>query len=362
MTNSSEQSQTSRTSNPVDLLRRIQLSIDGFARGESVSTWVNNELLKEATAEIERLTRGMNGQAEVMVAREREFAAALLRIEELERANVGLATESERRRAALERCQIEAARCPTGCPQCVKIIDIAYEAKRGSPSETAGEPAPTAVRFTFDAGRMEPVLEWTRMPSGAYVVLAGTADNFDSLWFDREGRHPKSELIFASLIPQPTQATTEAMLARTRSAQKAPETSERPAHPLDGYCPGKRYIRSKLFQQFLEQDFWHAHHVDLVWRYNGEDVHEEADWLKDVWYALRDPSEKAPETSGKPVFVSTKKMLAELIAGLEEIATNSPMSAGTRSRLRGLIAESSHLLTDAADRASEKASGESHGG
>jgi hypothetical protein len=40
-----------------DLLRRIQLSIDGFARGEHVSTWVNNELLKEAKAEIDRLHR-----------------------------------------------------------------------------------------------------------------------------------------------------------------------------------------------------------------------------------------------------------------------------------------------------------------
>lgn len=43
-------------------------------------------------------------------------------------------------------------------------------------------------------------------------------------------------------------------------------------------------FRSKLFQQFLKQGFWHAHHLDLVWRFNGEDVREEADWLKDVWY------------------------------------------------------------------------------
>lgn len=52
--------------------------------------------------------------------------------------------------------------------------------------------------------------------------------------------------------------------------------------------PGEaELIRSKLFQKFLEQGFWHAHHVDLVWRYNGEYVREEADWLKDLWYAIR---------------------------------------------------------------------------
>ena len=45
-------------------------------------------------------------------------------------------------------------------------------------------------------------------------------------------------------------------------------------------------IRSPLFQQFLAAGFWDASHVDLVWRHNGRDIREEADWLKDVWYAL----------------------------------------------------------------------------
>jgi hypothetical protein len=53
-------------------------------------------------------------------------------------------------------------------------------------------------------------------------------------------------------------------------------------------------IRSRLFQTFLGQGFWHAHHVDLIWRYNGQDVREEADWLKDVWYVMRG-AEKASE-------------------------------------------------------------------
>lgn len=45
------------TSNTADLLRRIQLSIDGFARGEIVSRWINNSLLMESKATIENLNK-----------------------------------------------------------------------------------------------------------------------------------------------------------------------------------------------------------------------------------------------------------------------------------------------------------------
>ena len=45
-------------------------------------------------------------------------------------------------------------------------------------------------------------------------------------------------------------------------------------------------IRSPLFTRLLAQEFWDAHHVDLVWRIDGQDVREEADWLKDLWYCL----------------------------------------------------------------------------
>lgn len=45
--------------------------------------------------------------------------------------------------------------------------------------------------------------------------------------------------------------------------------------------------KSRLFAQFLDQGFWHAHHVDLVWRHDGKEVREEADWLKNLWYLLR---------------------------------------------------------------------------
>lgn len=46
-------------------------------------------------------------------------------------------------------------------------------------------------------------------------------------------------------------------------------------------------MRDPLFRQFTEQEFWHAHHVDIEWRHDGRDRRYEADWLKDVWYALR---------------------------------------------------------------------------
>lgn len=46
-------------------------------------------------------------------------------------------------------------------------------------------------------------------------------------------------------------------------------------------------MRSDLFRKFTEQGFWHAHCVDLDWRFNGENIREEADWLKEIWYALR---------------------------------------------------------------------------
>lgn len=59
-------------------------------------------------------------------------------------------------------------------------------------------------------------------------------------------------------------------------------------------------VRSKLFQQFLRQGFWHAHHVDLIWRHDGMDIREEADWLKDLWYALKD-CRKAEDASSPTI-------------------------------------------------------------
>lgn len=55
--------------------------------------------------------------------------------------------------------------------------------------------------------------------------------------------------------------------------------------------------RDSLFAQFTRQSFWHAHHVDILWRHDGKDVRHQADWFKDVWYALKAIFEpKAPHT------------------------------------------------------------------
>ena len=51
--------------------------------------------------------------------------------------------------------------------------------------------------------------------------------------------------------------------------------------------------RDALFKKFLDQGFWHAHEVDLIWRYNGEDRRHEADWLKSIFYALKHEREEA---------------------------------------------------------------------
>jgi hypothetical protein len=47
-----------------DFIRRVQLAIDGFARGEHVSTWVVQEHLKEAIAIAAALEAMDKGQRE----------------------------------------------------------------------------------------------------------------------------------------------------------------------------------------------------------------------------------------------------------------------------------------------------------
>jgi hypothetical protein len=46
-------------------------------------------------------------------------------------------------------------------------------------------------------------------------------------------------------------------------------------------------IKSKIFQKMLDNQFWDAHSVDIVYRKNGQDFREEADWLKDLWYCAK---------------------------------------------------------------------------
>jgi hypothetical protein len=45
--------------------------------------------------------------------------------------------------------------------------------------------------------------------------------------------------------------------------------------------------KNPLIAMFLDQGFWHAHHVDIVIRQDSKDRHFEADWIKDIWYIVR---------------------------------------------------------------------------
>lgn len=79
------------------------------------------------------------------------------------------------------------------------------------------------------------------------------------------------------------------MPKRVMDTLSAASCGEPFAHMLDGLLPmdspKELEVRSALYKKFLAQGFWHAAHVNLMWRHNGQYVVEEADWLKDFWYA-----------------------------------------------------------------------------
>jgi hypothetical protein len=52
--------------------------------------------------------------------------------------------------------------------------------------------------------------------------------------------------------------------------------------------------RSPMLARFLESGFWDAASVDVVWRRDGRDVREQADWLKDIWSAVRNQPSQFP--------------------------------------------------------------------
>ncbi len=58
-------------------------------------------------------------------------------------------------------------------------------------------------------------------------------------------------------------------------------------------------IKSRLFQKMLDNQFWDASHVDIVYRKDGQDVHEEADWLKDLWYCAMGKPHLVVESSDR---------------------------------------------------------------
>lgn len=84
-------------------------------------------------------------------------------------------------------------------------------------------------------------------------------------------------------------------------------------------------MRSRLFAMFFEQHFWHAHHVDIVWRYNGDNRREEADWLKDIWYALLPI--KDVEQDGDETLVYLED--GSLVRGQPSIGEAEPTEEGT---------------------------------
>jgi hypothetical protein len=66
----------------------------------------------------------------------------------------------------------------------------------------------------------------------------------------------------------------------------APVAPAAPLRLLDVRELESRLRRNPLISKFLDQGFWHAHHVDIVIRYNGKDCRYEADWIKDLWYLV----------------------------------------------------------------------------
>lgn len=88
--------------------------------------------------------------------------------------------------------------------------------------------------------------------------------------------------------------------ARPVHETPAPQThAEKMANEHPAAASIAEMFKSRLFQQFLEQGFWHARSVDLIWRYNGQDVREEADWLKDIWYAIRGAQKTPAEPAAR---------------------------------------------------------------
>ena len=60
----------------------------------------------------------------------------------------------------------------------------------------APERVPTAVEFIYsDDCWAEPIREWCVMPSGDIVVRV---DGGESFWFDADGNHPKSKIIWST--------------------------------------------------------------------------------------------------------------------------------------------------------------------
>jgi len=73
--------------------------------------------------------------------------------------------------------------------------------------------------------------------------------------------------------------------ARLEAAEKSAQSSTASAPVLAQVEAALR--KNPLIAKFLDQGFWHAHHVDIVIRHDGVDLRYEADWIKDLWYIVR---------------------------------------------------------------------------
>jgi len=73
----------------------------------------------------------------------------------------------------------------------------------------------------------------------------------------------------------------------TRHAPASTEDSQRLAKIRAAW------LRDPILERFLAIGFWDASHVDIIWRRDGQEVRKQADWLKDIWYALQGISKSA---------------------------------------------------------------------
>lgn len=46
--------------------------------------------------------------------------------------------------------------------------------------------------------------------------------------------------------------------------------------------------QSKVIKEMFDKDFWDIHYLDIKYRKDGQSHYEEADWLKDLWYLVKD--------------------------------------------------------------------------
>lgn len=111
-------------------------------------------------------------------------------------------------------------------------------------------------------------------------------------WTDEDKPIPEDELIGAA---HPTEGGDEDIFANALRMVGAKRSKGALVDLVNWLLHERQYLeqvrlamrRSELIARFLDAGFWDAHYVNLKWRHNGQDITEQADWLLDVWYAVR---------------------------------------------------------------------------